>query len=601
MAKRSPRIVSSRTGLAAVLLLATLVGAQSAPAPSTAAETSQQQLETLIDEVLEWRRQDNFLPVPTATDARYSKRLGAVGSPGFEAQRERLEEYRERLDHIDRGALPEAAAIDAEVLAIQLTNRINELRHHGYLLPVGSRSGFHFGFANRAERSYTTVTEYDDYVAKLQSFLQHTRQQIVLMREGIAAGWVMPEAVMEGYDKTAAIHIAASATESAFYTPLAAMPDTFTTADRARLLADGEAAIADSVLPAYRELARFFADEYIPAARPTLGVTALPGGAAYYRHRVAMYTTLDLSAQQIHTIGIDKVAELRAAMDGVRAQVGFAGDHMAFVEFLRTDPRFYVDTTERYLEATAYASKLMEGHLPELFGALPRTPFGIRAMPAHIAPRQSAGYYDRGKADGTEAGWVNINTSQLYSRPLYVSRALAYHEGVPGHHLQIMLALENEEISEFRRSSGVTVFVEGWGLYAERLGTEAGLYDDPYDRFGMLSYQIWRACRLVVDTGMHALGWSRERAIEYMADNTGMGLEPVAAEIDRHITEPGQGLAYTLGELEITRLRAAAEERLGSSFDVRQFHDAVLRNGAIPLSILRRQIEAWTQEREANR
>jgi len=235
----------------------------------------------------------------------------------------------------------------------------------------------------------------------------------------------------------------------------------------------------------------------------------------------------------------------------------------------------------------------MEGNLPRLFRRLPVTPYGVRAMPAHVAPRQSAGFYDRGDADGSAGGWVNINTSMLHTRPTWVARPLAYHEGAPGHHLQIMLALENPEISEFRRGAGVTVFVEGWGLYAERLGLEVGLYGDPYDRFGMWSYQIWRACRLVVDTGMHAFGWDRQRAIDFMAENTGMAPEAVAAEIDRHITEPGQGLAYTMGELVISRLRTQAEEVLGERFDLREYHDVVLRNGAIPLSILEEAVATW--------
>jgi uncharacterized protein (DUF885 family) len=427
----------------------------------------------------------------------------------------------------------------------------------------------------------------------MQSFLEHTNQQIELMREGIRVGMVMPRAVLDGYEATAAVHVADDAASSAFARPLDRLPESFDEADRDRIRRDGMAAIAESVLPGFAVLARFLAEEYIPAARDELGVIGLPQGRDYYEHRVRMYTTLDITPEQVHEIGVEQVALMRQEMDGIRNQVGFAGDHGAFVEHLRTDPRFTVSTEVEYLALVSHAAKLIDGHAPRLFSRLPRTPYGVRPMPAHIAPRQSAGYYDRGDPGGNRAGWVNINTSMLQSRPTWAARALAFHEGMPGHHLQIMLALESDDISQLRRSAGVTVFVEGWGLYAEKLGLDVGLYDDPYDRFGMWSYQIWRACRLVVDTGMHVLGWSRQEAIAYMAENTGMTVEAVTAEIDRHITEPGQGLAYTMGELEISELRREAVRRLGSAFDIREFHHAVLRNGALPLPLLRREVSDW--------
>jgi uncharacterized protein (DUF885 family) len=405
---------------------------------------------------------------------------------------------------------------------------------------------------------------------------------------------------MDNYEETAGQHVVENLEASGFWAPFTAIPERVPADDRARIRRDGRAAVEVTV-GGYRDLYEFFRDEYVPAGRSTLGVADLPGGGReYYEHRVRMYTTFDISPEQVHEVGLEQVSSIRAAMEAIREEVGFAGDWPAFLEFLRTDERFYVQTADEYLAHVSLAAKQMEGHLPELFSGLPRTPYGIRAIPAHVAPRQSAGYYDRGNADGTRGGWVNINTSQLDQRPLWVARALAYHEGVPGHHLQIMMMQENPTLSDFRRRAGSTVFTEGWGLYAEKLGLDVGLMDDPYDRFGMWSYQIWRACRLVVDTGIHALGWTRERAIEYMADNTGMGIGPVTAEIDRHITEPGQGLAYTMGELEITALRAQARDRLGADFDLREFHDVVLRGGSLPLSILRQRVLAWIDEREQN-
>lgn len=548
----------------------------------------------LLADVVEQRRERDALPLPAGTDPRYSDRFEVVSVERFERERERLEDFAAQLAQIDLAALPPAERIDARILALQLRDRIEELRQRGYLLPIGSREGFHFAFAS-APRSWqlATVADYDRYVARMQSFLEHTRGQIELMRAGIAAGWVMPAEILGGYEQTAGDHVAADAASSAFARPFDSFPATIPAADVERLGRDGLAAIDGSVLPAYRELEQFFVQEYLPAARPSLGVSELPGGREFYEHRVRRYTTLDVTPEQVHDIGLEQVAAIRAAMDSIRDEVGFAGDHLEFIEYLRTDPRFTVGSDEAYLALVALAAKQMEGNLPLLFRRLPATPYGLRAMPAHVAPRQSAGYYDRGNPDGSASGWVNINTSMLPTRPTWVARPLAFHEGVPGHHLQIMLALENEEISEFRRGGGVTVFVEGWGLYAEKLGLEVGLYEDPYDRFGMWSYQIWRACRLVVDTGMHALGWNRQRAIDFMAENTGMVPAAVAAEIDRHITEPGQGLAYTPGELKITELRREAEQRLGERFDLREFHDVILRNGALPLSILEEEARSW--------
>lgn len=581
--------------IAGILLLLMVASAPATAATAGRLQEAADQLASLVEEVLEFRRRDERLPVPEDIDPRYEARLERVSVEAFDQERGALEGFLERLASIDRSRLAHAASLDASVLELQLRDRIAEIRHRGYLLPLGSRSGFHFSFAGQPDGRFETVEQYDRYIARMQSFHEHVRQQIALLRAGIEAGWVMPAAVMDGYGETAGAHVAPSAEESAFAAPLRALPEHFPPDDRERILRDGMKAIERSVLPGYRALHAFFRDEYVPASRATLGVTEMPGGDAFYAHRVHRYTTLDVTPREVHEIGLAEVDRIRAEMDAIRAEVGFGGDHAAFVEHLRTDPRFTVPTEEEYLALVALAAKRMDGHLPRLFRGLPRTPYGIRAMPAHIAPRQSAGYYDRGDPDGDAGGWVNINTSLLDSRPTWVASALAFHEGVPGHHLQIMLAAENEEISSLRRNSGVTAFVEGWGLYAERLGLDVGLYDDPYQRFGMWSYQIWRACRLVVDTGMHAFGWSRERAIEFMADNTGMTVEAVTAEIDRHITEPGQGLAYTMGNLEITRLRNEAEARLGASFDVRDFHHAVLANGPLPLSLLRREVRSWIE------
>jgi uncharacterized protein (DUF885 family) len=583
----------TRVLLTAALAAAPLLGVA---AQNSAADRELLEIMALVRDV---QRTDNTLPVPPGVDERYSDRLGAVSTELLGNELQALSGLAARLAELDREQLSAESATDVEILSLQLRDRVNELKYRGYLLPIGSRYGFHFGFASGPEsRTFRTVADYDSYIARLQSFPEHTRQQIELMREGLARGWVLPAAVLVDYEMTAGQHVVEAPESSGFWAPFTRLPDGIPSADRERILRDGRAGVGDTI-EGYRALFEFFRDEYVPAGRPTLGVADLPdGGREFYEHRVRRYTTLDISPEEVHEIGLEQVSSIRAAMEEIRAEVGFTGNWEAFLEFLRTDPQFYVDTSDEYLAYVSLAAKQMEGHLPELFRELPRTPYGMRAIPAHVAPRHSAGYYDRGNADGTRGGWVNINTSQLDQRPLWVARALAYHEGVPGHHLQIMLLQESPTLSEFRRRAGSTVFTEGWGLYAEKLGLDVGLMDDPYDRFGMWSYQIWRACRLVVDTGMHALGWTRAQAIEYMADSTGMGIGPVTAEIDRHITEPGQGLAYTMGELEITALRQQASDRLGAEFDLREFHDVVLRGGSLPLSILRARVLAWIDEQK---
>jgi len=375
------------------------------------------------------------------------------------------------------------------------------------------------------------------------------------------------------------------------------VPDRFSAEDTERIRRDGAAALRDSVMPALQEFLEFLRREYIPGAPTTMGLSAMPEGEAFYRHRIRMHTTLELSPREVHDTGLREVARLRAEMEQVKARAGFTGTLAEFMRFLQTDPKFRVSTEEQYLQAVAMAAKRMDGELPKLFSHLPRTPFGVRAMPAHIAIRQSAGYYDRGAANGTSAGWVNINTSDLAARPLYVVEALTFHEGAPGHHLQIMRTQESTTLSPFRKGLGITVFTEGWGLYAERLGRDVGFYTDPYSDFGRLTYEIWRAVRLVVDSGVHAFGWTRERAIAYMAENTGFQRGPATAETDRHITEAGQGLAYTFGLLKILDLRAKAEAALGDRFDLRAFHEAILANGPLPLDILDREVTAWIDAR----
>lgn len=356
-----------------------------------------------------------------------------------------------------------------------------------------------------------------------------------------------------------------------------------------------------SVVAGFHELRRFVQEEYLPASRSEVGASALPGGLAFYNHRIRMFTSLDLTAEAVHATGQAEVARIREEMSALIAKTGFGGDLGAFIEFLRTDPRFYVQSGEALMAHAALILKRMDGELPRLFKTLPRTPYGIRAIPEHSAPGNTTAYYFPPAGDGTRSGTYYVNLYDLPSRPLYEYEALSLHEAVPGHHLQIALQQELGELPNFRRFGGFTAFVEGWALYAERLGLEVGFYQDPYSDFGRLSYEMWRACRLVVDTGLHAMGWTRQQAIDFMVANTSLTLLNIANEVDRYIFWPGQALAYKIGELKIRELRARAERRLGSEFNVREFHDLVLGSGAVPLNILDKMVEDWINKSHSKR
>jgi uncharacterized protein (DUF885 family) len=366
-----------------------------------------------------------------------------------------------------------------------------------------------------------------------------------------------------------------------------------------QLVERGRKVVLASVLPGYRALLEFFESEYLPGCRAETAASALPDGAAYYAQRVRAMTTMDVSPKEVHQIGVDEVRRIRGEMDQVIRRTGFSGGLPAFLEFLRTDPRFYPTSPDHLMREVAYVLKRMDGQLPNLFRRLPRIPYGILPVPDHLAPHTTTAYYWAPLGDGTRAGFYYVNTYDLPSRPLYEIEALSLHEAVPGHHLQIALQLELQDLPPFRRFEDFTAFTEGWGLYAERLGLEAGFYTDPYSDFGRLGYEIWRACRLVVDTGMHALGWTRQQAVDFMAANTPSTPLNIRNEIDRYLTVPGQALAYKMGELKIRDLRHRAEQRLGPAFDLREFHEVVLRQGSIPLDLLDSEVEAWLSEKRS--
>jgi uncharacterized protein (DUF885 family) len=419
------------------------------------------------------------------------------------------------------------------------------------------------------------------------------------MEEGVRTGWTAPKAIMTRLPAQIDAQIVDDPTKSSFYRPFLAMPDAIPAVTRAQLQRDAQAAIRDQVMPALRAFRTFFNDRYLPNARASVAAGDLPDGKAYYDWLAAGYTTTAMTSDEIHELGLREVARIRAKMEAVRAEVGFQGDLPAFFTHLRTAPQFHYDDADTLLAAYRALSKRIDPELTRVFSVFPRTPYGVIPVPAAIAPDTTTAYYNSPSTDGRRPGYYYVNLYKPETRLKWEMVPLTLHESVPGHHFQIALAQEQGEQPMFRRMSPFTAYVEGWGLYAEQLGYDMGLYADPYDRMGQLTYEMWRAVRLVVDTGMHAKGWSRQRAIDYFLANAPKSELDITNEIDRYIATPGQALAYKIGQLKMSELRARAQARLGDRFDVRTFHDRLLADGALPLSVLEARMDAWIDAQAA--
>ncbi len=499
--------------------------------------------------------------------------------------------FLDELGRIDRQRLSEDDRINADIFSGQLESFVEDFEAGAHQIPLTVDDGFHIGFARLpAATRFESVADYESYIARLAAFPEYVAQHVALMRLGLTRGFTMPRIVLEGYEVTIESHVVGEAEESVFYRPFERFGTGVPENERARLRQAGEQAIMTRVVPGYRSFLEFMLEEYVPGARDTTGASQLPDGEAYYAQRIRHFTTLEMSAEEVHRLGLAEVERIRSEMAAIIEQVGFEGDFAAFLQFLRTDPQFYAETPEQLLKEAAYIAKRADAALPALFTTLPRQPYGVAPVPDHLAPKYTGGRYVGAPHRSRRAGTYWVNTYALENRPLYVLPALTLHEAVPGHHLQIALNQELEDLPDFRRYSYISAFGEGWGLYAEWLGVEAGIYDDPYADFGRLTYEMWRACRLVVDTGLHAKGWSRQQAMDYMAARTALSLHEVRTETDRYISWPGQALAYKIGELKIKQLRREAEQALGERFDVRAFHDAVLANGSVPLPVLEQVI-----------
>lgn len=575
---------STGIGLLVLLTAVASVDASEAAAP----------LSALFEEVWEFQLREEPLFASGTGDHRYDDRLPSLAGADFERREAFFRRTLERLATFDRAALATGDRVSYDMLERKLKDDLAELDFGTHRMPITAEGGFHSYFARLpAETNFLVAKDYDNYLARLRAFPVYVDQQVALMREGLAAGFTPPKAVFAGFETTITTHIVDEVTQSVFWQPFASFPATLPAGERERLSAAGRRTIEEAVIPAYRKFLDFMTREYIPGARSTIGASEWPRGRELYAHLVRHFTTLDLTPEQIHELGLQEVARIRAEMQAVIDQVGFEGSFAEFVQFLRTDPRFYPKSGEELLKQAAYIAKRMDGKLPSLFKRLPRQPYGVEPVPPDLAPKYTAGRYVEAPLDSTRAGTYWVNTYALESRPLYALEALSLHEAVPGHHLQIALQRELEGVPAFRRFTYVNSFGEGWGLYSERLGLEAGFYTDPYSNFGRLTYEMWRACRLVVDTGLHAFGWTRQQAIDYLAGNTALSLHEVETETDRYISWPAQALSYKMGELKIRELRKRAEEALGARFDLRDFHDTVLAQGSVPLTVLEDQVNAF--------
>jgi uncharacterized protein (DUF885 family) len=555
--------------------------------------------ETFIDLVNAWwedQLERHPLMATSAGDHRFDDRLPGISVDAARREQQQLHTVQQRLAALDAAQLSPANRLNHRILQRILDNDLSELGFRMYLIPITNREGFHISFPElRHQMPFRTVADYENYLARLRAFREYARGHIAVMRAGVEAGMVLPGVVLERYRDPIEAHIVDDPTRSLLYVPFAELPESIGADRREALRAAAREAIASSVVPGYQDFLNFMEHEYVPAARGSIGASALPQGREFYRHRVRRFTTLDLTPEQVHQTGLSEVERIRSEMRRIMEQVGFEGDIREFADQLRTDPRFHANSPEALMKEVAYVLKQIDGRLPELFKTLPRTPYGIKSIPDYIAPQTTSAYYQPPPGDLTRGGYYYVNTYDLKSRPLYELEALSLHEAVPGHHLQLALQMELGNLPAFRRFADFTVFIEGWALYAERLGLEVGFYQDPYSDFGRLTYEMWRACRLVVDTGIHYFGWTREQAIELMANNTALSLHNIRSEVDRYIAWPGQALAYKIGELKIRELRELAEGQLKDRFDLREFHDVVLREGSIPLDVLSENVNAWIQ------
>lgn len=593
------RAIVVRLALAA--FLAGAVACSSSTPPAAPAADAALSFRRLYEREWRWRLQENPLFASTTGERAFDERLPSESLESYARRDRETQGFLKELAGIDRNVLEASDRINYDIFRAQLEDRVGAYRFGEHLMPLNADSGFHTSFALVPQSlRFETARDYANYLARLRAFPRYMDENIALMREGLRRGITLPRVSLQGIEQSIEPLITDAPESSPLYVPFTKLAPAVA-ADGERLAREGRAAIAEAVVPAYRTFLAFMTGEYLPKTRETLAAIALPDGQAYYDFLVARFTTLPLTAAEVHDIGLREVQAIRAEMDAVIATIGFRGDFAAFLAFLRTDPRFYAKTPDELIRAASYIAKRIDAKLPSQFGRLPRQPYGVVPVPAYLAPKYTAGRYSGNPREGTEPGYYWVNTHALETRPLYNLEALTLHEAVPGHHLQGALAEELDSVPPFRRYSYISAFGEGWGLYSEWLGRDMGFYTDPYSDFGRLTYAMWRAVRLVVDTGIHAKGWTRQHAIDYLASHTALSIHECTTETDRYISWPGQALSYKIGELKIRELRRKAEQTLGPRFNVRRFHDAVLGQGSVPLPVLEGVVDTFVATERAAR
>ncbi|MEM0516082.1 DUF885 domain-containing protein [Pseudoalteromonas sp. YIC-827] len=574
------------------LATALVLGVSACAAPSKTVSLNQDETFTQVaEQIVNYRESVN--PYRQEVDGYLLANL----SPEYlKAQYEQRQALLAQLDAIDSEALSGENKINLQIIRAQVQNQLDEYRFNSHYMPLTSEYGFHSSLSFMVARGdYSSKAGFETYLKRLSQVPRFFEQNIYWMNKGLETGLTQPKAVLAGYEESISAFLVDDVTESEFYAPFKQNTAGITDDEFAQLQSQAKEVIAQQVLPAYQNYYDFFVNTYRPGARETIGISNVPNGEAFYANRAKHYTTTQMTPKEIHELGLQEVKRIRGEMQAIIDELGFEGSFADFVEFLRTDPQFYATTPEELLKEASYIAKKMDAQLPKLFKELPRKPYGVAPVPANIAPKYTTGRYS-GSSRDDEAGFYWVNTYALDKRPLYVLEALTLHEAVPGHHLQISLNAELDYLPSYRRNAYLSAFGEGWGLYSEYLGIEAGFYQDPYSDFGRLTYEMWRAARLVVDTGMHMFGWSRQQALDFMSENTALSLHNVKTETDRYISWPAQALSYKIGELTIKRLRAKAEKALGHDFDVREFHYQVLRHGSIPLNVLEQQIDQYIAE-----
>ena len=530
-------------------------------------------------------------------DNRFNDKLNDTSYETILKRQGETRELQETVKKIDRSKLSVDDQLNYDLYLQGIEKEIEGFQFLSYLIPIDQMGGIQIGFAGISNyMPFNNVKDYENYLARMRAFPTKLDQTIDLMKRGVKEGWVPPKIILVSVPDQIKAQFGKLVEESPLFKPFKDFPESIPSEEQTRLIDEMLSVLTEYVYPAYETLYSYFIESYLPSCGESIACKDFPNGDVYYKYQIKSYTTTNLTAEEIHQIGLGEVDRIRAEMKKVINMTEFKGSFDEFLTFLRTDSQFYFTSEDELLNEYRMICKKADAELPKFFGLLPRLPYGVKPIPDYQAPASPTAYYYSGSQEAGRAGFFMANTYKLETRPKYEMEALSIHEAVPGHHLQITLAQELENIPKFRRYGGYTAFVEGWGLYSEKLAEEMGFYEDPYSKFGQLTYEMWRACRLVVDTGMHTLGWTRQEAIDFMLSNTAKTENDVTVEIDRYIAWPGQALAYKIGELKIRELRSKAEKEMGDNFNIRDFHDVVLGNGAVPLDILEKHVNEYISQ-----